>query len=343
MRFSTSTLGANYHFQPKSVVDPNHLGNVLTVVSDRKIAVSLAGTPTVVDHYNADIISSTDYYAFGAPMPGRNFNSSSYKYGFNGKENDREVTSTGSGTQDYGLRIYNPSLGKFLSVDPLTNKFPWWSPYHFAGNMPIKAIDLDGAEIFFPLEMPMEPILTLPRIVPMPPLQGPMPPIVGPVPDDITVGAPKNDAVPMPPIDWENSPPSSPNDLGSDWDETTHPDNNSGSRDFKNKNNDETIRYDPGKSGKPGWEGKDHWHRNNPNRNNKLDEYLDKYGNPVARGSDASHIPAPKTIQLPQIIVKPIDNRNILQKGWDKIKDFFKSEPKENKSENKLENDPSYT
>ena len=39
MRFSTSTLGANYHFQPKSVVDPNHLGNVLTVVSDKKIAL----------------------------------------------------------------------------------------------------------------------------------------------------------------------------------------------------------------------------------------------------------------------------------------------------------------
>ncbi len=44
------------------------------------------------------------------------------------------------------MRIYDPRLGRFLSVDPLTNKFPWFTPYQFAGNMPIWAIDLDGAE-----------------------------------------------------------------------------------------------------------------------------------------------------------------------------------------------------
>jgi RHS repeat-associated protein len=70
-----------------------------------------------------------------------------YSYGFNGKENDNEVVGTGSGTQDYGLRIYNPALGRFLSLDPLSKNFPWMSPYHFAGNTPIQAIDLEGAEI----------------------------------------------------------------------------------------------------------------------------------------------------------------------------------------------------
>lgn len=97
--------------------------------------------------YNADIRSSNDYYAFGAPMPGRNYqSSSSYRYGFNGKENDNEVVSTGEGTQDYGLRIYNPALGRFLSVDPLTADYPWYTPYQFAGNKPIQNIDLDGGE-----------------------------------------------------------------------------------------------------------------------------------------------------------------------------------------------------
>jgi hypothetical protein len=37
-------------------------------------------------------------------------------------------------------------LGKFLSVDPLSDKFPWYTPYQFAGNTPLQAIDLDGAE-----------------------------------------------------------------------------------------------------------------------------------------------------------------------------------------------------
>jgi hypothetical protein len=48
--------------------------------------------------------------------------------------------------QDYGFRIYDPRLGKFLSVDPLFKTYPWYTPYQFAGNKPIVAIDLDGLE-----------------------------------------------------------------------------------------------------------------------------------------------------------------------------------------------------
>lgn len=69
-----------------------------------------------------------------------------YSYGFNGKENDNETVGTGEGTQDYGMRIYNPALGKFLSVDPLTKEYPMLTPYQFASNRPICAIDRDGLE-----------------------------------------------------------------------------------------------------------------------------------------------------------------------------------------------------
>lgn len=36
----------------------------------------------------------------------------------------------------------------FLSVDPLTRSYPFYTPYQFAGNMPVWAIDLDGKEPF---------------------------------------------------------------------------------------------------------------------------------------------------------------------------------------------------
>ncbi|MCB0740980.1 MAG: RHS repeat-associated core domain-containing protein [Chitinophagaceae bacterium] len=78
-------------------------------------------------------------------MPGRTYSSSSYRYGFNGKENDNEVKGEGN-QQDYGMRIYDPRLGRFLSLDPLTAKFPFYTPYQFAGNSPIWAVDLDGLE-----------------------------------------------------------------------------------------------------------------------------------------------------------------------------------------------------
>jgi RHS repeat-associated protein len=78
-------------------------------------------------------------------MPGRKYSqpNSGYRYGFNGKELDKDMDGN---NYDYGFRIYNPALGRFLSTDPLTREYPWYTPYQFAGNTPIQAIDLDGLE-----------------------------------------------------------------------------------------------------------------------------------------------------------------------------------------------------
>ena len=82
-------------------------------------------------------------------MPGRKYtNGSQYRYGFNGKENDIEVKGEGN-EQDYGMRIYDPRLVRFLSVDKITKKYPELTPYQFASNTPIQAVDIDGKEAFF--------------------------------------------------------------------------------------------------------------------------------------------------------------------------------------------------
>lgn len=87
-----------------------------------------------------------EYYPGGMQMPGRKYSSSSlYRYGFNGKEKSDEVYGEGN-VYDYGFRIYNPRISRFLSVDPLTKSYPWYTPYQFAGNKPIIAVDLDGLE-----------------------------------------------------------------------------------------------------------------------------------------------------------------------------------------------------
>jgi RHS repeat-associated protein len=79
-------------------------------------------------------------------MPGRTFSAQTgYRYGFNGKENDNEIKGEGN-QQDYGMRIYDPRVGRFLSVDPLSVDFPWNSPYSYAEGDPINYLDLDGAE-----------------------------------------------------------------------------------------------------------------------------------------------------------------------------------------------------
>ncbi|PSL24497.1 RHS repeat domain-containing protein [Chitinophaga ginsengisoli] len=121
----------------------NHLGNVLATVSDRRRGVSTDGS--TIDHYEANLVSAQDYYPFGMQMPGRGFASGNYRYGFNGKENDNDVKGDGN-QQDYGMRIYDNRVGRFLSMDPLAPKYPELTPYQFASNKPINSIDLDGLE-----------------------------------------------------------------------------------------------------------------------------------------------------------------------------------------------------
>lgn len=75
--------------------------------------------------------------------------SGGYRFQFNGKEVDNEGMGGGGSTYDYGFRIYNPQIARFLSVDPLTSSYPWYTPYQFAGNRPIIAIDLDGLEEYY--------------------------------------------------------------------------------------------------------------------------------------------------------------------------------------------------
>jgi RHS repeat-associated protein len=87
-----------------------------------------------------------DYYPFGSLKPSRNASTSDYRYGFGGQEMDNEIKGITGSSYSYTFRMYDPRLGRWLSIDPLANKFPFYSPYQFAGNSPIRNVDLEGAE-----------------------------------------------------------------------------------------------------------------------------------------------------------------------------------------------------
>ncbi|GAB2808386.1 hypothetical protein GCM10027043_04390 [Ferruginibacter profundus] len=113
----------------------NHLGNVLTTISDRKIAVDDGtyhlqcypgfgcsyvkdnSTPDgLTDYYGADIVTANDYYPFGMIMPGRKFTQgSSYRYGFNGQEKSEEI-SEGLTTAQFWE--YDSRIGRRWNKDP---------------------------------------------------------------------------------------------------------------------------------------------------------------------------------------------------------------------------------
>jgi RHS repeat-associated protein len=105
----------------KSYELSNHLGNVMAVISDR-----------------GELQSAQDYFPFGMAMPGRS-TLEKHRYGFNGKETDPET-----GLNDFGARLYDNRLGRWLAIDPLADKFPYISPYNALNNNPIVYIDPDG-------------------------------------------------------------------------------------------------------------------------------------------------------------------------------------------------------
>jgi RHS repeat-associated protein len=125
------------------------------VVSDRKHAKTTSGTN--IEWFEADVVSSQQYYPFGMLMPAdpasaatRQYAAGGYdhRYGFNGKEGDDEVRGDDN-QQDYGMRGYGVREGRFWSVDPIAGQYPELTPYQFASNTPISGIDLDGLEYFF--------------------------------------------------------------------------------------------------------------------------------------------------------------------------------------------------
>jgi len=69
-----------------------------------------------------------------------------YRFGFNGKEKTDEIYGDGNGV-DFGARIYDGRLGRWLSVDPLQAKYQDLSPYNFVSNNPIIFIDPGGKRI----------------------------------------------------------------------------------------------------------------------------------------------------------------------------------------------------
>jgi RHS repeat-associated protein len=85
----------------------------------------------------------SDYQVFGMQMPGRNGSTGDYRYGFNGMESDDEVKGEGN-SLDFGARIYDSRVGRWLSTDPAFKNYTDLSPYGYTANNPVLFIEIDG-------------------------------------------------------------------------------------------------------------------------------------------------------------------------------------------------------
>ncbi len=108
----------------------DHLGNTRVTYTDEN-------ADGMIDVNEIDQVS--DYYPFGMLHEPRLAGSSNNKYLYNGKE-----IQEGLEWYDYGARMYDPEIGRWNAIDPLTELIFNNSPYNYVRNDPVNLVDVVG-------------------------------------------------------------------------------------------------------------------------------------------------------------------------------------------------------
>ena len=93
---------------------------------------------------NAAIISYEEYHPFGSTSYRSGITQTEVslkRYKYVGKERDEET-----GLYYYGVRYYAAWIGRFVSVDPMAEKFPLYSSYAYGMDNPLKFSDPTGEQ-----------------------------------------------------------------------------------------------------------------------------------------------------------------------------------------------------
>jgi len=138
---STATVTNTFAIGHKQYEISNHLGNVLTTISDSKQAID--DGQGQVAYYKPIVKTQQDYYPFGMLMPERQFTlgNEDYRYGFNGQERSDEVY--GKGNLNTALFWeYDTRLGRRWNLDPVDQIS--FSNYAVFNLYPVNFIDILG-------------------------------------------------------------------------------------------------------------------------------------------------------------------------------------------------------
>lgn len=125
-------------------------GRIIATQADNNFAMTpyyfltdhLGSVRAIVDS-NRNIVERNDYYPLGMRWEDADSPISDNRYHYNGKE---EQVVGNIAYLDYGARMYDNKIGRWLTQDPLAEKYHSCSPYVFCANNPIRYVDPNGMD-----------------------------------------------------------------------------------------------------------------------------------------------------------------------------------------------------
>jgi RHS repeat-associated protein len=123
----------------------------LRVFSNNQEAAPVSMNNTMLAVIPGKLVEEYNYYPYGLVFGASSASSTIKKtdYLYNGKELQHNEFGQGNGLEleDYGARLYDPQIGRWHQVDPLSYKYLSFSPYNYCIANPTNSIDYDGRDI----------------------------------------------------------------------------------------------------------------------------------------------------------------------------------------------------
>lgn len=143
----SNCLNRSYDFTPDGLSVLNSLNTATSTPMKQYFyhPDHLGSTSWITDR-NGNAIQYLHYLPFGEEWIDQKSTSWNAPYTFTGKIKDAET-----GYNYFGARYYDSGLSVWLSVDPLSDKYPSMSPYTYCANNPIMMVDPDGRLIIDPI------------------------------------------------------------------------------------------------------------------------------------------------------------------------------------------------